>query len=137
VKNLLKVLSSTMLALLVVFSANAAMDENSIRERTMPVGNVCIEGDDCGFATAAVASGPREASDIYQTSCFGCHGTGALGAPKYGDVAAWSERAAKGVDTLIMNAIVGINAMPPRGTCGTCSDDDIAKTVQYMLDNSK
>ena len=126
-----------MLVLFVVFSVNAAMDEDSIRERTMPVGKVCIEGDDCGSATAVVASGPREASDIYQTSCFGCHGTGALGAPKYGDAAAWADRATKGVDTLISNAIVGINAMPPRGTCGACSDDEIAETVQYMLDNSK
>lgn len=126
-----------MLAFLVVFSANAAMDEDSIRERTMPVGKVCIEGDDCGSATAAVASGPREASDIYQASCFGCHGTGALGAPKYGDAAAWADRASKGVDTLVKNAIVGINAMPPRGTCAACSDEEIAETVQYMLDNSK
>mgnify|MGYP000261650536 FL=1 len=136
-KNLLKVLSSAMLALVVVFSAQAAMDEDSIRERTMPVGKVCIEGDDCGSATAAVASGPREASDIYQTSCFGCHGTGALGAPKYGDAAAWGDRVAKGVDTLVTNAVVGFNAMPPRGTCAACSDDEIAATVQYMLDNSK
>ena len=136
-KNLLKVLSSTMLALVVVFSAHAAMDEDSIRERTMPVGKVCIEGDDCGSATTAVASGPREASDIYQTSCFGCHGTGALGAPKYGDAAVWSDRVAKGVDSLVSNAIAGFNAMPPRGTCAACSDDEIAETVQYMLDNSK
>lgn len=136
-KNLLKVLSSTMLALVVVFSAHAAMDEDSIRERTMPVGKVCIEGDDCGSATAAVASGPREASDIYQTSCFGCHGTGALGAPKYGDAAVWGDRAAKGFDSLVSNAIVGFNAMPPRGTCAACSDDEIAATVQYILDNSK
>lgn len=126
-----------MLALLVVFSANAAMDENSIRDRTMPVGKVCIEGDDCGSATAAVASGPREAGDIYKASCFGCHGTGALGAPKFGDAAAWADRATQGVDTLISKAITGFNAMPPRGTCAACSDDEIAETVQYMLDNSK
>jgi cytochrome c5 len=137
VKNLLKSLSSAMLALLVVFSANATMDEDSIRERMMPVGKVCMEGDDCGSAAVVVASGPREASEIYQTSCSGCHTTGALGAPKYGDAAAWTARAAKGIDTLISNAIVGINAMPERGTCATCSDDEIAETVQYILDNSK
>ena len=136
-KNLLNVLSSAMLALVVVFSAHAAMDEDSIRERTMPVGKVCLEGDDCGSATAAVASGPREASDIYLTSCFGCHGTGALGAPKLGDAAAWADRAGKGFDTLVSNAIGGFNAMPPRGTCAACSDDEISETVQYMLDNSK
>ena len=136
----MKVLGSTMLALVVVMStstASAAMDENSIRERTMPVGKVCIEGEDCGSASAAVVSGPKSASDIFTASCNACHGSGVLGAPKLGDAADWSKRSAKGVDTLINNAIVGINSMPPRGTCSSCSDDEIAATVQYMLDNSK
>mgnify|MGYP002147847640 CR=1 FL=1 len=133
----MKVLSSAMLVLVVVCSANAAMDEDSIRDRTQPVGKVCVEGEDCGSATASVASGPRDVSDIYQSSCSGCHGAGVLGAPKFGDASAWGDRAVKGVDTLVSNAIDGFNAMPPRGTCSACSDDEIAATVQYILDNSK
>jgi cytochrome c5 len=35
------------------------------------------------------------------------------------------------------NAISGINAMPARGTCATCSDEEIKQTVQYIVDNSK
>ena len=132
-----KILMSALFGLAMVFSVNAAMDEQSIAERLKPVGKVCVEGDDCGTASASAAAGPKEPSDIYQGSCSACHGAGVLGAPKVGDAAAWNERLAKGIDTLTTNAISGINAMPPRGTCASCSDDDIKATVQYMIDNSK
>lgn len=135
-KNLVRVIGLACFSL-VVLSASAGMDNKSIDARTMPVGKVCLEGDDCGSASAAAASGPMEPADIYQNSCFGCHGTGALNAPKLGDAADWGARAEKGMDALIANAINGINSMPAMGTCGSCSDDDIAKTVQYIVDNSK
>ena len=114
--------------------------EDDIRERIKPVGEVCVAGEDCGDIAAPVAAapaGPRSGEDIYKSTCFGCHGTGAAGAPKLGDAAAWSARISKGMDVLVSNAINGFNAMPPRGTCGSCSDDDIAAAVQYMVDNSK
>ena len=123
--------------MMVVFSANAAMDDQSIRDRTMPIGKVCLEGDECGSASAAADAGPKGPEDIYAASCQACHGTGALNAPKLGDAADWGARAEKGIDTVIANAINGINSMPPRGTCASCSDDDIAATVKYMIDNSK
>jgi len=127
-----------------VFFTGAVLAESSledeIRERIKPVGEVCISGEDCGDIAAPVAAapaGPRSGEDIYKTTCFGCHGTGAAGAPKFGDSAAWSARTSKGLDAVISNAINGINAMPPRGTCASCSDDDIAAAVNYMVDNSK
>ncbi len=127
-----------------VFFTGAVLAESSledeIRERIKPVGEVCISGEDCGdiaAPAAAAAAGPRSGEDIYKTTCFGCHGTGAAGAPKLGDSAAWSARTSKGLDAVISNAINGINAMPPRGTCASCSDDDIAAAVNYMVDNSK
>ena len=134
-KKLVRVIGSAILVVLVSVAANAAMDSKSIKARTMPVGKVCLEGDECG--SAAPVAGPMGPEDIYQASCFGCHGTGALSAPKLGDAAEWSARSAGGVDALIASAISGVNSMPPRGTCATCSDDDIAATVQYILDNSK
>jgi cytochrome c5 len=137
VNKLIKVLLSTFMAMTVVFSVNAAMDDDSIRDRLKPVGKVCVEGDDCGSATAAVASGPKSGKEIYDTSCAACHGTGVMGAPKFGDAATWADRSSKGVDALIANAISGVNAMPPKGTCMSCSDDEIAATVNYILDGSK
>lgn len=133
-----KMIMSALLGMAVVFSVNAAMDDQSIAERLKPVGKVCVEGDDCGTASAAAASGPKEPADIYSTSCAACHGSGALGAPKMGDAAEWGQRLAdKGMDTLTANAISGINSMPAKGTCASCSDEDIRDTIQYILDNSK
>lgn len=132
-----KILVSALLGMALVFSVNAAMDDQSIAERLKPVGKVCIEGNDCGSASAAAASGPRSGEDIYGSNCVACHGSGALGAPKMGDATEWAARLEKGLDTLTANAIAGINAMPARGTCATCSDDEIKETIQYMIDNSK
>jgi len=66
-----------------------------------------------------------------------CHATGAAGAPKVGDVAAWAPRISQGLETLVSHAIKGLNAMPPRGTCGDCSDEEIGATVEYMVGKSQ
>ena len=132
-----KIVMSAFIGMALVLSVNAAMDDQSIADRLKPIGNVCIEGNDCGSASAAVASGPRSGEDIYTSNCVACHGSGALGAPKLGDVADWTARLEKGFDVVTANAISGINAMPARGTCASCSDEEIQETVQYMVDNSK
>ena len=129
-----------LLSLLVLFTAGvnaAATPEDEIRERIKPVGAVCVEGQDCGSAAAAAPTGPRSGDQVYTAVCAACHGTGAMGAPKLGDAAAWTARAAQGVDTLVSHAINGINMMPAKGGCAACSDDEIKAAVQHMLDNSK
>lgn len=136
-KKLVMTISAALAFAAVAFTATAAMDDESIRERTKPVGSVCVEGEDCGSASAAVVSGPRDPQELYTGVCAACHTSGALGAPKLGDVADWSARLEKGLDQVIANAINGINAMPAKGTCSSCSDDDIANAVKYMVDNSK
>jgi cytochrome c5 len=92
-------------------------------------------------APAAAAAQPAAASgkgkEVYQASCFACHGTGAAGAPKIGDKAAWAPRIAQGMDTLLQHSINGFNAMPPKGTCFTCSDADLQAAVEYMTGESK
>lgn len=142
-KSLSKSLTLALSLIAGLFLNSAAFAESSvedeIRERIKPVGEVCVAGEDCGdiAAPVAVAAGPRSGEDIYNSTCFGCHGTGAAGAPKVGDAGEWSARTGKGLDTVISNAINGVGGMPPRGTCSSCSDDDIAATVKYMVDNSK
>jgi cytochrome c5 len=80
-----------------------------------------------------------EAETTYMISCFACHSTGAAGAPKVGsgNAAAWSSRLEKGMGTIVQNAIVGINNMPPTGLCFTCTDAEISALVQYMIENSQ
>ncbi len=128
-------------ALVTNSALSASSGDSQLLERISPVGTVCIEGEDCGGAVvtvaAAAANEPRSGKAVYDSACFACHATGAAGAPKMADVAAWEPRIAKGLDTVVANAINGINAMPPKGTCMTCSDDDIRNAVQYMVDASQ
>ncbi len=118
----------------VVSFANAGTHEDQIAARIAPVGSVCVEGTECAAAgkAAAVASGPRSGSDVYGTYCTACHGTGAMGAPKLGDAAVWKARLAKGFDKTLANAINGLNMMPPKGTCGDCSDDELSAAIKHM-----
>ena len=105
-----------------------ALNEEAIKKRIAPVGSVYLAG--ASAAAEVVPSGPRSGEQVYQASCFACHGTGALGAPKTADD--WAARLGKGRDVLINHAINGFNAMPPRGTCMDCSDDEIAAAVDFM-----
>jgi cytochrome c5 len=85
-------------------------------------------------AGAAYADKGKE---IYDTKCTTCHAAGVAGAPKFGDKAAWAPRAALGMDALLKTAITGKGAMPPKGTCMDCSDDDLKAAIEYMLNAAK
>ncbi len=73
----------------------------------------------------------------YDTKCFTCHASGVANAPKFGDKAAWAPRIATGIDAMLAVAIKGKAAMPPKGTCMDCSDDDLKAAIQYMVDAAK
>ena len=73
---------------------------------------------------------------LYASACQACHLTGVAGAPKLGDVPAWSDRAGKGLDTLVSNAVNGIGAMPARGG-SQLTDDQIRSVVEYILEQSQ
>ena len=86
----------------------------------------------------AVAEGDAAAGEaVYNRVCKMCHGSGMMGAPKLGDRTAWSARIEQGASKLTQNAINGIRKMPARGTCKSCSDEDIANAVAYMLSKVK
>ncbi len=115
------------------------LSEHAVEKRIKPSGSVYVEGDDVPVSKPAVveSTGPRSAEGIYKTKCSACHATDAIGAPMFGNVASWADRIAKGEEILVSNAIKGFNAMPPKGTCGDCSDEEIKLTVQYMVANSQ
>jgi len=73
-----------------------------------------------------------EAPAKYQSSCFACHSTGAAGAPKTHDVAAWEPRLAKGMPTLLTSVKQGLNGMPPTGLCADCTDEEYTALIQFM-----
>jgi len=136
--NLIKkilVAQATVLALWAV-TAQATTDE-AIAERLKPVGEVCVMGQECkgvGEVAAATGGAARTADDIVAKHCGACHVAGILGAPTVGATAAWKSRAdAKGgLDGILATAISGINAMPPKGTCADCSDDELRAAIQNM-----
>ncbi|MEZ5559293.1 MAG: c-type cytochrome [Pseudomonadales bacterium] len=106
---------------------------DEIRERLQPFGSLCRAGEDCGQASAAAASGPMSGEAVYNQYCFACHMAGVGGAPVFGDAEAWSPRIAKGLDTLWQHTQNGFNAMPPKGTCMGCSDDELRGAMDYMI----
>jgi cytochrome c5 len=134
------------IATLLAFSASAAdlsdKQRAAIEERIQPVGEVCLEGDNscAGAVTAAAASsGPRSGEDVYNSACMACHSTGAAGAPKLGDAAAWADRIAKGNDALYSSGINGIagTGMMAKGGCMNCSDEEVTAAVDYMVAGSQ
>jgi cytochrome c5 len=120
-------------------SAAGTADDAAIAERIAPVAKVT----EAGAAPAAGAAAPAKQSgkDVYGSACFACHGTGAAGAPKLGDKAAWSARIAKGMDVLFGHAINGFTGdkgvMPAKGGNPALSDDAVKSAVKYMVGESK
>jgi cytochrome c5 len=88
-------------------------------------------------AEPVAASGPKDGPTIFNTVCAACHTTGAAGAPKIDDKAAWAPRVATGKEALYKSALGGKNAMPARGGAATLSDDEIKATVDYILTKVK
>lgn len=118
-----------------IFSAQA--EDSAVN--TAPVGQECMQGQPCAAAVTASAGGAAKTGEqVYNTACTSCHSTGAAGAPKVGDVAAWQPRlAAKGKEGLYKSAVAGFNGMPAKGLCFACSDDELKGAVDYMLSKSK
>lgn len=87
-------------------------------------------------AAAAAETAAADGQKTYQTFCQACHATGVAGAPKTGDKEAWAPRIAKGDDALFESVKNGLNAMPPKGTCGDCSDEELKAAIEYILGQS-
>lgn len=83
-------------------------------------------------AQASAAGVDKEILAIYQRSCISCHLSGAANAPKSHDTAAWAPKLAKGMDALVASINNGLNAMPPKGLCFDCSDDQYKALVEFM-----
>lgn len=112
-------------------AADAAKGTDESDVRIQPVAKF-----ELAKAEAAAASGPRDGATIFNSICGACHNTGAAGAPKIDDKAAWAPRLAQGKDTLIKSVTNGKNAMPPKGGA-TLSDVEIKNVVEYVMGRAK
>jgi cytochrome c5 len=83
---------------------------------------------------ASIVVVPKTGQQVFEAQCTTCHTAGLLGAPKFGDAAAWSPRVAKGYDALLTSALHGKGNMPAQGG-GDFSDYEIGRAVVYMADH--
>ncbi|MDF3079665.1 MULTISPECIES: c-type cytochrome [Burkholderia] len=107
-----------------------ALSDQQVAARIAPIAKVDVKD----------ANAPRTyktGEEVYKAVCVTCHGTGAAGAPKFGNKDDWAPRISQGFDTLLKTALAGKGAMPARG--GTSPDDvsdyEIARAIVYMANN--
>lgn len=132
---------------------NAALSEDEVMSAVMHMLRVAAVGPgaapgpaagDGGIAPvpAGKAAKPPDAASskgrvAYQASCSACHATGAAGAPKLGDVAAWTPRIGGGVANLHNSALKGKGAMPAKGGNASLADADVKAAVDFMVAQSR
>ncbi|MFV2060743.1 MAG: cytochrome c5 family protein [Gammaproteobacteria bacterium] len=112
---------------------NDPMYQAALMVRIKPVAQVRVGSVGSTAGADAVVSGDK----IYKSACFACHGTGAAGAPKLGDKAAWKARIAQGMSTLVSHALKGFKGMPAKGGRADLSDEAVKAAIKHMVDSSQ
>ncbi len=81
------------------------------------------------------SSSQAEGKATYDQYCSMCHASGLAGAPKFQNEDEWKARlATHGINGLVHHAMTGVNgAMPPKGSCMTCSEQQLKDAIEYML----
>jgi cytochrome c5 len=85
------------------------------------------------------ANAPRvekAGQEVYEAVCSSCHGSGALGAPKFDSRGDWGGRLGQGYTILVKHAIEGLRQMPPRGGDDDLSDIEVARAVAYLANSA-
>ena len=127
-----------------------AMSAQALVERIGPVAKLQFQGSAPvapeaaapKVATATVSAAPAKAGKpdgkkTYDSICMACHATGAAGAPKLGDKAAWAPRIKAGAEAMYASVIKGKGAMPPKGGNAALADADVKAAVDYLVGASK
>ncbi len=111
--------------------------DQQIAERLQSVDTVCVAGSECVTGASAVLAQADTGFSVqgaYEQYCAMCHTSGMAGAPLLHDEAHWGPRLEEvGFDEILQNSITGINAMPPRGMCMDCTDEQLAELVEYLM----
>lgn len=102
-----------------------AIDPELSAQLIQPVAQVELKAE-------TVAPGSRTGEQIVKNVCGGCHDSGAVGAPKTGDAAAWAPRIALGFEALVKSATNGKNAMPAKGGASDLTDKELARAVAFL-----
>ncbi len=84
-------------------------------------------------ASAAFSQSERSGEQIVKMQCSKCHATGAHGAPRIDDRAAWTPRMKNGLEATVRSAINGHGKMPARGGLPSLSDTELRNAILYMF----
>src|ERR1700760_768182 len=103
------------------------LSASAVAARIAPVAS------DAVFDASAVVI-PKTGQQVFEAQCTTCQTAGLLGAPKFGDAAAWGPRVAKGYDALLTSALHGKGNMPAQGG-GDFSDYEVGRAVVYMANH--
>ena len=94
----------------------------------------CIDSSQSLFQEESEEASTNLGKEIYDDHCFSCHTPGLTGAPRIGDEEVWTARLTQGREALLQSTIEGIQpAMPPRGICFECSDEELDEAIDYMI----
>ena len=100
----------------------ASMSEEAVMGRIQKVGVLQL---------AESSREPKSGEQVYQAQCTTCHAAGLVGAPKFGDAAAWAPRNATGYAALLNSALKGKGNMAAQGG-GAFADFEVGRAVAYM-----
>lgn len=86
---------------------------------------------------AEIAGHDDEGVQIVSHFCATCHAPQPLillGAPRIGYEKDWQPRLKQGLETLLQHTEEGLGAMPARGGCFECSDEQLVLAIKAMVD---
>jgi len=86
---------------------------------------------------AAREVGQRDGEYIYLTVCSTCHSQNAPGVPQISNPSDWTDRLKKDRKELYRNSINGFNAMPEKGLCEDCTNKEVTRAVNFMINRVK
>jgi len=109
-------------------AGSEALEAEAVNQRIRPVAQVEVKD-------ASDVSALKTGEQVFQAQCAACHVSGAAGAPKLGDAAAWGPRIKTGYDALLTSAVKGKGAMGAQGG-GDFSDLEIGRAVVYLANQS-
>jgi cytochrome c5 len=101
-----------------------ALTPAAVAQRLQPVGMVQVKD-------ASDLSTLKTGEQVFAAQCSTCHTAGLVGAPKFGDAAAWGPRIKTGYDALLHSALAGKGSMGAQGG-GDFTDLEIGRAVVYM-----
>jgi cytochrome c5 len=120
----------------------------AVEERVKPLVREAVAGQDNSALRIEAPAGPvialavpKDGPALYEAVCKTCHATGLVGAPKFGDHAAWAPRIAQGKATLYEHALKGYTGkagvMPQKGGRTDLSDELVKAGVDFLVSKAQ